>query len=126
VACPSLAERLAAARFTTSGCPAAGAHRTAELDLASLVDLEGALDRAGVRDRLEEAAGLAMPCVIEALASALEELLALESAQRGAMGRAGRAFVSEHCHVDRETQRLIELITSRDGPACRALCAGGS
>jgi hypothetical protein len=62
----------------------------------------------------------------EALACALEELLALDPAQRAAMGRAGRAFVSEHCHVDRETQRLMELITYPDAPARRAPCAAES
>jgi colanic acid/amylovoran biosynthesis glycosyltransferase len=44
------------------------------------------------------------------LAAALRDLLACPSDERAAMGRAGRAFVSEHCDVDRETARLAELI----------------
>ena len=32
--------------------------------------------------------------------------------ERAAMGRAGRAFVLEHCDVDREAERLAELISS--------------
>lgn len=47
-----------------------------------------------------------------ALAGALEELLALDPQERAAMGRAGRAFVIAHCHVDRETARLAGLITA--------------
>lgn len=91
----------------------------AELDLASLVELAGPLDRAGVRDRLEQAAVLAMPCVLG------------PDGDRDSMpvvvkGRAGRAFVSEHCHVDREAARLVGLITYRDAPARRGPCAAGS
>jgi glycosyltransferase involved in cell wall biosynthesis len=45
-----------------------------------------------------------------ALAGAIAELLALPAGERVAMGRAGRAFVLEHCDVRREAQRLAELI----------------
>ena len=45
-----------------------------------------------------------------ALAAAIDELLALTAAQRAAMGRAGRAFVLEHCDVTRETAKLAALI----------------
>ncbi|HEV2753181.1 MAG TPA: glycosyltransferase, partial [Solirubrobacteraceae bacterium] len=135
---------------------------TAGLD--GLVELAGARSQEEVRALLEEAAVLAMPCVVapdgdrdsmpvvvkealamevpvvasdevglpevvrpgwgrlhppgdrQALAGALEELLALAPAQRVAMGRAGRAFVSEHCHVDREAARLVELIRGVQAP----------
>ena len=53
-----------------------------------------------------------------ALAGALEELLALEPQDRAALGRAGRAFVTEHCHVDRETARLAGLIAVARDRAC--------
>jgi glycosyltransferase involved in cell wall biosynthesis len=45
-----------------------------------------------------------------ALADAIRELLELAPEERAAMGRAGRAFVLEHCDVRRETARLVELI----------------
>lgn len=45
-----------------------------------------------------------------ALAAALAELLALPVERRAAMGRAGRAFVTEHANVHRETARLSELL----------------
>jgi glycosyltransferase involved in cell wall biosynthesis len=48
-----------------------------------------------------------------ALASAIEELLALPPARREEMGRAGRAFVTEHCSLRRETERLAEMIAAR-------------
>lgn len=132
--------------------------------LEGLVELAGPRPQEEVRGLLEEAAVLAMPCVVapdgdrdsmpvvvkealamevpvvasdevglpevvhpdwgrlhppgdaRALAGALEELLALPPAQRAAMGRAGRTFVSEHCHVDRETARLVELIRGVRAP----------
>jgi colanic acid/amylovoran biosynthesis glycosyltransferase len=45
-----------------------------------------------------------------ALAKAIAQLLALPTAERAAMGRAGRAHVAQHCDVDSETARLVELI----------------
>jgi colanic acid/amylovoran biosynthesis glycosyltransferase len=47
-----------------------------------------------------------------ALAAAIEELLALPAERRAAMGRAGRAFVVEHCSLRRETERLASLIAA--------------
>ena len=51
-----------------------------------------------------------------ALAAALAELLALPVETRAAMGRAGRAFVSEHANVHRETARLSELLEALPQP----------
>jgi glycosyltransferase involved in cell wall biosynthesis len=48
-----------------------------------------------------------------ALAAAIEELLALPAERREEMGRAGRAFVTEHCSLRRETERLAEMIAAR-------------
>jgi len=48
-----------------------------------------------------------------ALASAIAELLALPVEQRAEMGRAGRAFVAEHCDLRRGTERLAEMIAAR-------------
>jgi glycosyltransferase involved in cell wall biosynthesis len=47
-----------------------------------------------------------------ALAQAIEELLALPGERRAAMGRAGRAFVVEHCSLRLETERLASLIAA--------------
>jgi glycosyltransferase involved in cell wall biosynthesis len=44
------------------------------------------------------------------LAGAIVDLLALPGERRAAMGAAGRAFVLEHCNVDREAERLAALI----------------
>ena len=46
----------------------------------------------------------------DALAAAIEELLALPPERRAEMGRAGRAWVCEHCDVRRETAKLAALI----------------
>lgn len=128
------------------------------LGLADVVELLGPRDPDEVKDLLETADLLAMPCVIasdgdrdtmpvvvkealamevpvvatdevglpevvqpewgrlvpprdaEALAAALDELLALAPERRAEMGRRGRAFVLEHCNLRRETERLASLI----------------
>jgi colanic acid/amylovoran biosynthesis glycosyltransferase len=46
----------------------------------------------------------------EALARALDELLALPHDERVAMGRAGRAFVASHCNVFGESAKLAGWI----------------
>jgi len=46
----------------------------------------------------------------DALARAIEDVLALPVEARVAMGRAGRAWVSEHCNVKTETAKLAALI----------------
>lgn len=58
-------------------------------------------------------ARLVPPGDSQALAAALAELLALTAEERTAMGRAGRAFVSEQADVRRETARLSALLTER-------------
>jgi colanic acid/amylovoran biosynthesis glycosyltransferase len=55
----------------------------------------------------------------DALAAAIGELLALTTEERAAMGRAGRAFVLEHCDVDREAAKLAALIEA-SGADCAA------
>ena len=142
------------------------AELTRELGLSDRVELTGALEHSRVRDQLEAADVLAMPCVVAAdgdrdsmpvvvkealalelpvvatdevglpevvrpewgrlvpphdpaaLARALKELLDLPPARRAAMGRAGRAWVAEHCDVRRETAKLAELLgLAADHPA---------
>jgi glycosyltransferase involved in cell wall biosynthesis len=51
-----------------------------------------------------------------ALAEGLRSVLALPVEQRMAMGRAGRAFVVEHCNIDTEARKLLALIDGR--PRC--------
>jgi colanic acid/amylovoran biosynthesis glycosyltransferase len=48
----------------------------------------------------------------QALADAIDELLALPPEERIAMGRAGRAFVLEECSLERETARLADMIAA--------------
>jgi len=47
----------------------------------------------------------------EALARAIEEVLALGPQERAAAGTAGREWVREHANVDREAAKLAELLT---------------
>lgn len=49
---------------------------------------------------------------VGALAAAIEELLALPVEVRAEMGRAGREFVLRECSLQRETERLVDLIRS--------------
>jgi glycosyltransferase involved in cell wall biosynthesis len=134
------------------------------LDLDGTVELLGPLPPAKVRDLLESADLLAMPCVVArngdrdtmpvvvkealamevpvvasdevglpeavrlewgrlvppadapALARAIVELLELSPERRGEMGRAGRAWVLEHASLERETEKLVELIRSTGSP----------
>lgn len=129
-----------------------------DLGLGGIVQLRGKLEPAAVRDALEDAAILAMPCVVArdgdrdsmpvvvkealameipvvvsdevglpelarpqfarvvppgdhvALARALADLLALPPQTREQMGRAGRAFVTEHANIRLETARLSALL----------------
>lgn len=52
---------------------------------------------------------LVPPRDAEALAGALVELAALPAGERVALGRAGRAFVQEHCNLRTETGKLLDL-----------------
>jgi colanic acid/amylovoran biosynthesis glycosyltransferase len=56
---------------------------------------------------------LVPPGDVEALATALAELLALPPGTRAEMGEAGRAFVAEHRNLARQTERLLELIDAQ-------------
>jgi glycosyltransferase involved in cell wall biosynthesis len=53
---------------------------------------------------------LVPPGDADALAAAIDELLALPADERAAMGRAGREFVERECNVDTETAKLAEWI----------------
>jgi colanic acid/amylovoran biosynthesis glycosyltransferase len=71
-------------------------------------------DIAGLPEAISPEWGrLVPPAAPQALAKAIEELLALSLEQRAAMGAAGRAWVIEHANVDTETAKLLALIASR-------------
>jgi colanic acid/amylovoran biosynthesis glycosyltransferase len=60
---------------------------------------------------------LAPPGDAAALARAIVELLELPPERRAEMGRAGRAWVLEHASLERETEKLEDLIRSTPGAA---------
>ncbi|MFL5825774.1 MAG: glycosyltransferase [Thermoleophilaceae bacterium] len=70
-----------------------------------------ASDVAGIPEMVRPEWGvLVPPGDSDAIARALAELLERPPEQRAAMGRAGRAFVVEHCDVRRGAARLAELV----------------
>ena len=65
----------------------------------------------GLPELVQDAWGrLVPPHDPASLAAALREILALPAEERIAMGRAGRAFVSEHCNIETEARKLLALI----------------
>jgi glycosyltransferase involved in cell wall biosynthesis len=67
-------------------------------------------DEVGIPEMVAPDRGLLVPPGDpEALAEALAELRARPPAEREAMGRAGRAFVSERCNLRVETGKLLDL-----------------
>jgi glycosyltransferase involved in cell wall biosynthesis len=54
---------------------------------------------------------LVPPGDADALARAIDELLALPAPERAAMGQAGREFVAAHCNVASETEKLAGWIS---------------
>jgi glycosyltransferase involved in cell wall biosynthesis len=70
-----------------------------------------ATDAVGLPECVREPWGrLVAPGDPEALRGALEEVLALSPDERAAAGAAGRAWVTEHADLHRETARLAQLI----------------
>lgn len=49
----------------------------------------------------------------EALAKNIEELYHMPSQKREEMGQAGRAYFLEHFEMLKQSQRLIEILSSR-------------
>ena len=76
-------------------------------------------DEVGLPEMVKPGWGrLVAPADPEALAGAIAALLELPAGERAEMGRAGRAFVLEHCDPRREAGRLTEAI--------RASASGGA
>ena len=70
-----------------------------------------ASDEVGLPELVKPAFGrLVPPSDPAALAGALRELLDLPAAERAAMGRAGREYVTRHCNVRAESRRVSDLI----------------
>jgi glycosyltransferase involved in cell wall biosynthesis len=75
-----------------------------------------ASDEVGLPEIVREPWGrLAPPRDAEALAEQIRQVLSRSREERIEMGRAGRAFVLEHCDLYRETAKLAELITAASG-----------
>lgn len=75
-----------------------------------------ASDIAGLPELIEPAFGrLVPPGDPQALAAALDELLALSPEERAEMGRAGRAHVAEHANLLTETKKLSALLSRSAG-----------
>ncbi|MGZ4202499.1 MAG: glycosyltransferase, partial [Thermoleophilaceae bacterium] len=63
---------------------------------------------------------LVPPGAPAALADAIRELLELPPERRAAMGRAGRAFVLEHCSLRGESGRLAALVAAAQSTSARS------
>lgn len=72
------------------------------------------LDGEGARVIEEAGAGLTCPAEdAAALARCMERLLDMSSASRDALGRAGRDYYLEHFEMEKQSRRLVELLTER-------------
>ena len=73
-----------------------------------------ALDGEGARVIQEAGAGLTCPAQdVEGLANSIEQLFRMSSDQREQLGQSGRAYYLEHFEMERQSQRLIEILSSR-------------
>ncbi|MNH27241.1 putative glycosyl transferase [compost metagenome] len=73
-----------------------------------------ALDGEGARVIQEAGAGLTTAAQdAEGMASCIEQLLRMTSDERESLGKAGRAYYLEHFEMERQSQRLVEILSSR-------------
>ena len=66
--------------------------------------------------RVIEEAGAGKTCEPESANALVESILALMSlspAEREQMGSAGQSYFNEHFDMDRQTERLVEILASR-------------
>ena len=88
-----------------------------------------ASDVGGLPEVVKPAWGRVVPAGdAKALATAIEELLALPAERRAAMGKAGREFILQHRDSDQEAAKLIRLVAASRQPRerhsrARAPCA---
>ncbi|PNB73581.1 glycosyltransferase WbuB [Pseudomonas sp. GW456-E7] len=73
-----------------------------------------ALDGEGARIVQEAGAGLTCPAQdAEGMANSIEQLFHMTLEQRESLGQSGRAYYLEHFEMERQSQRLVELLHSR-------------
>ncbi|MDO9327509.1 MAG: glycosyltransferase family 4 protein [Pseudomonas sp.] len=73
-----------------------------------------ALDGEGARVIQEARAGLTCPAQdADGMANSIEQLFHMSSDERESLGRSGRAYYLEHFEMERQSQRLVEILSSR-------------
>ena len=73
-----------------------------------------ALDGEGARVVQEAGAGLTCPAQdAEGMAKSIEQLFRMTLEQRESLGQSGRAYYLEHFEMERQSQRLVEILYSR-------------
>lgn len=73
-----------------------------------------ALDGEGARIVQEAGAGLTSPAQdADGMAKSIEQLFHMTLEQRESLGQSGRAYYLEHFEMERQSQRLVELLHSR-------------
>lgn len=73
-----------------------------------------ALDGEGARIVQEAGAGLTSPAQdAEGMANSIEQLFRMTPEQRESLGQSGRTYYLEHFEMERQGQRLVELLHSR-------------
>jgi glycosyltransferase involved in cell wall biosynthesis len=73
-----------------------------------------ALDGEGARIVQEAGAGLTSPAQdAEGMANSIEQLFRMTLEQRESLGQSGRAYYLEHFEMERQSQRLVEILYSR-------------
>jgi glycosyltransferase involved in cell wall biosynthesis len=82
--------------------------------LAAGRPIVAALDGEGARVIQEAGAGLTCPAQdAEGMANSIEQLFRMTADQREQLGQSGRAYYLEHFEMERQSQRLIEILSSR-------------
>lgn len=73
-----------------------------------------ALDGEGARVIQEARAGLTSPAQdAEGMAKSIEQFFHMSSDERESLGQSGRAYYLEHFEMERQSQRLVEILSSR-------------
>jgi glycosyltransferase involved in cell wall biosynthesis len=73
-----------------------------------------ALDGEGARVIQEAGAGLTTAAQdSDGMANCIEQLFRMASDERESLGRAGRVYYLEHFEMERQSQRLVEILSSR-------------
>lgn len=82
--------------------------------LAAGRPIVAALDGEGARIIQEANAGLTSPAQdAEGMARCIEQLFHMSSDERESLGQSGRAYYLEHFEMERQSQRLVEILCTR-------------